>query len=225
MNKKPDKRGATFKTGWQFFITIVLVVMAGLYIKYFMFEEIVPDGRSLSEFPGVVGVWENTARHQLADDVLDILKVDEYVLRDFRNNDGSIASLYIGYYKTHRKSVEIHTPEHCQVGGGWEILSKKERKVDIPGIEGKMMYIEAVYEKDQEKRVFLYWYYINGKYITDFFKYKISIIMNSLFYHRSDASFIRITVPVKNEDVNSAIRSGESFLKEAVPVINNYLSF
>lgn len=218
-----EKRKPAFKIRWQFYITLALIILAGVYMRNFLFDEIVPNVKSLKQFPQMVGSWKNAGNHRLSDDVLDVLKVDDYVLRDFKNDEGIKTSLYIGYYATHRRSAEIHTPENCQVGGGWEILNKKVQKLNIPGIREKISFVEAVYEKDQEKMVFIYWYYVNGNYITNFFYYKLSVIMNSLLYHRSDASFVRITVPVIDDDIDSAVKEGERFLLDAVPVINRYL--
>lgn len=47
--------------------------------------------------------------------------------------------------------------------------------------------------------------------------------MNSLMRHRSDAAFVRISIPVKNDDVDEATMTGEQFLREFVPVINTFL--
>ncbi len=212
-----------YKISWQIFVAVGLMIFAGIYIKVLMFNEVFIAETPLEGFPQVIGSWENAGLQRLPDDVLDILQVDDYIMRDYKDRAGNVSSLYIGYYKSHRGSAEIHTPEHCQAGGGWEILDMTERDLNFSGAEEKMRFVEALYEKDQEKLLFFYWYYINGKYITKFYRYKLSIIVNSLLYHRSDASFVRIAVPVINDDVDSASSLGENFLKEVVPVINTYL--
>jgi len=212
-----------YKIGWHFYLLLVILILSGTYLKYFMFVEEVVQNRPLNNFPHVIGSWKNTGDHRLSIDVLDILKVDDYIMRNYQSDGGAISSLYIGYYKTHRRSAEIHTPEHCQAGGGWEILTKERRQYDIPGVNEHLNLIEAVYEKDQEKRLFIYWYLINGKHITNFFHYKMRVILNALLYKRSDATFVRITVPINNDNIDSAIISGKKFLLDALPVIHSYL--
>jgi EpsI family protein len=211
------------KIGWQFYVALLLIILSGMYARNSIFAEITVEKTPLKGFPHVLGTWENIGNYNLGNGLLDILKVDDYIMGNYRNEHGLAASLYIGYYQTHRRFAEIHTPEHCQAGGGWEILNSKDRNIEIPSSSEQINFVEAVYQKDREKMLFLYWYYINGKYITNFFKYKFSIIKNSLLYHRSDASFVRITVPIKNDDVESAVSTGEQFLKDVVPVINMYL--
>jgi EpsI family protein len=200
-----------------------LLVLAGVHMKYFMSDEIVPVRKPLEDFPKEIAGWKMASNHILRTDILDILRVDDYLMRDYRNSDGTELSLYIGYYKTHRRSAEIHTPEHCQAGGGWEILSEKKRTIQLSGGEKKIHFIESVYEKDKEKMIFIYWYYVNGRYITNFFRYKLYVILNSLINHRSDASFIRIAVPVSLDQINGAIETGEKFLIDVIPDIDRYI--
>ncbi len=207
--------------GKRIYIVLALMILTGIYTKYFIFEEAV-SANVLKNFPQRIGEWQGLADHKFDDKVIKILKLDDYLNRDFFDGE-KVVSLYIGYYKTHRNFAEIHTPEHCQAGGGWEILKERKRELNIDGAGKKINFIEAVYEKNKEKQVFLYWYQINGKSITNFFLYKLSVIIKSIIYHRSDAAFVRISVPVVNDDVDEALRSGERFLKDFVPVINRFL--
>ncbi|MEO0131184.1 MAG: exosortase C-terminal domain/associated protein EpsI [candidate division WOR-3 bacterium] len=207
--------------GKRFYIVLALMILTGIYTKYFMFEAAV-SANVLKNFPQMIGEWQGLADHKFNDEVIKILKLDDYLNRDFFNGEKRI-SLYIGYYKTHRSFAEIHTPEHCQAGGGWEILKERKRELDINGVDKKINFIEAVYEKNKEKQVFLYWYQINGKYITNFFLYKLNVIMKSIIHHRSDAAFVRISIPVINDNVEDALRTGEGFLKDFVPVMDKFL--
>ena len=121
------------KLGKNFYVALILLVLTGIYMNYLMFDEIINPGNPLGDFPQRIGEWENTGNHSLGTDVLDILKVDDYILRDYKNPDGVISSLYIGYYQSHRRSAEIHTPENCQAGGGWVVLSEKKKTIDVSG--------------------------------------------------------------------------------------------
>lgn len=222
VNRIIEEKNAGFRIGWRFFVSIIVILIAGIYMKYFMIAEITLERKSLESFPQEVAEWKMAGRHDLALDILDTLKVDDYLMRDYRDKNGSILSLYIGYYMTHRRSAEIHTPENCQAGGGWEILNEKKKNMMLADGRGKINFIEAVYEKDKEKMIFIYWYNVNGKFITNFFEYKLSVIVNSLVNHRSDASFIRIAIPVSQDQINDAIMTGEKFLMDAVPVIKKF---
>lgn len=224
MTEISDTKPAAFRVSWQYFVSILLIIMAGSYMKFFMVDEIAIERPLLDHFPQQVAEWRMAGLQSLAPDILDTLKVDDYLMRDYSDRNGLVLSLYIGYYKTHRRSAEIHTPEHCQAGSGWEILN--ERKRDMPSGDGKrgIHFVEAVYEKNKEKMIFIYWYNVNGKYITSFFEYKLSVIFNSLFNHRSDATFTRIAVPVSDNNINDASKAGEGFLIDVIPALEAYFS-
>lgn len=204
----------------RFYIILTLIILTGIYTKFLIYEEVITDQKPLKEFPQKIGQWKYLNDYKFKDEIIQILKVDDYLQRDFINN-GKIVSLYIGYYKTHRKFAEIHTPENCQAGGGWVILNEKKRQLNING--EKIYLIEALYEKDQRKEIFYYWYKVGNNYITNFFKYKIFIIKNSLLNHKSNAAFFRISVHVSNNNLKEARETGESFLKEIIPILNNFI--
>jgi len=207
---------------WRYIVLIIIMVFGGIYIRYFTFTEINIPKAPLKNFPHSIKNWKFLNDVHLSNGILNVLKVDDYLFRTFHNGTTTV-NLYIGYYQSHRRFGEIHTPEHCQVGGGWEVIEQKTRYLDIPGKNLKVKFIEAVYKKELEEKVFVFWYQLGNKYITDFFSYKIHVILNSLFKHRSDAAFVRITTPVYNDDIESAINRAEDFIVKAVPVINNTL--
>lgn len=216
-------RARAFTFGWRLVVALAMVLAAGIYVRYFIFEEVALPEKVFKGFPHTVGDWASASGHALPDGVVDTLKVNDYLLREFRSGD-KVVSLYIGYYRTHRSFAEVHTPEHCQAGGGWVLLKEQKRAVDVPDVwGGRVRFIEALYEKDNIKEVFLYWYQVNGKYVSGFFSYKINVILGSLLRHRSDAAFVRIAVPVADGDITRAFRNGESFLMASAPVIDDFL--
>lgn len=198
------------------------MVSGGVYIRYFVYTETNIKLKAFRDFPLSIKNWRYERDILLSKEVVRTLKVDEYLFREFHNGNRRV-DLYIGYYQSHRRFAEIHTPEHCQAGGGWEVITKRVKHFDIPGENIKIKAVEAVYKKDIEKRVFIYWYQVSNRYITDFFSYKIHIILNSLLRHRSDAAFVRITAPVYEDNTEEAIMRAEDFLIKAVPVINGFL--
>jgi EpsI family protein len=218
MKKKESGNGAI----WHYCIAVVLMLMSGAYMRYFAVDEIPISKRPLEEFPRHAGRWESVADHDLGERELDILKVDDYIYRDFRG-DGYTASLYIGYYSTHRRFAEIHTPENCQAGSGWTVIEERTKEMNIPG-KGKIKMREAVYEKDREEQLFLYWYDVDGRQLTSFFAYKMNVILNSLVRHRTDAAFVRVAVPIVRGNIYEAMKAGESFLQASFPTIETFIN-
>lgn len=210
------------KRYWRYIFLIAIMITGGIYIRYFTFTEVNIPRKPLKNFPLIIENWKYSSDIHLSKDIVSVLKVDDYLFRSFHNGNTTV-NLYIGYYQSHRRFGEIHTPEHCQAGGGWEVISERTKYLKIPGRNIKVKFIEAVYKKELEKKVFIFWYQLNQKYITNFFSYKIHIVLNSLFKHRSDAAFVRITTPIYNDNIDEAIKRAEDFIIKAVPVINNVL--
>jgi EpsI family protein len=211
-----------YRIGWQYYVSLLLILALGIHMRVYPTSEALRDRKQLSAFPRIIGKWKMIDERPLGQDILDILKVDDYLMRDYSDGSGVMLSLYIGYYATHRRSAEIHTPENCQAGGGWEILSEQEKTVSIPGRQEPIRFIEALYEKDGDKMIFIYWYNVNGRFLTSFFEYKMNVILNSLLYHRSDASFVRIAVPVIDDIAVDGASKAEKFLSDSVFVIEQF---
>ena len=210
------------KRRFRYILLIFIMIAGGTYIRYFtVLEKDMPD-RPLKDFPRIIKNWKTYRDIELSREVIETLKVDDYIFRDFHNGNKKV-TLYIGYYKSHRKFGEIHTPEHCQVGGGWEVVRERKKYIEMPGSDKKIKFIEAVYKKDNEKRVFIFWYQLPDRYVTNFFSYKIHVVLNSLFKHRSDAAFIRITTTVLDNNIEDALLRAEDFLIKIAPVISRTL--
>jgi EpsI family protein len=73
-----------------------------------------------------------------------------------------------------------------------------------------------------DKELFLFWFQVKGKVMSDEYSLKIYQILNSILYGRKDSAFIRISVPV-GDDENKAFLSGMKFLKDFYPVIQEFL--
>ncbi len=208
---------------WQYFAAIAVMTVTFIYLSYYKPPDAIPLRRSFNEFPQDVGLWKQADMHELDDKTKDILKVHDYLYREYENNNEKV-TLYVGYYGAHVKGEEIHSPKVCMPAGGWLKLSEKTRRinVDIAG-SGRIKLVEAVYEKNRNKMVFLYWYQIYDKHVTNEFLIKPGIIMNTLRYRRPDSAFIRISTIVGSGSIEQAIVNAEGFLKDVVPVIYTYL--
>lgn len=179
-----------------------------------------PLKRPFAEFPRVIDKWTAVKDHSFDEKTMAILRVDDFIFRSYRE-EGNVVLLYIGYYRSQREGVQIHSPKHCLPGSGWFKLSEKVRMIQSE--YGAINFVETIYQKDLEKKVFLYWYDMQGNTITNEYLLKLSLIYNSLKNNRSDAAFIRISTPVLNNNVENAITVAERFLRNSIPVIKSFL--
>jgi EpsI family protein len=79
-----------------------------------------------------------------------------------------------------------------------------------------------VYQKGDSKELFLYWFQVRERSISDEYSLKLAEIINSALYSRRDASFIRVSVPV-DSDIDQAIANGERFIRDFEPQFRVFL--
>ena len=103
----------------QFLITVIILLVAIVYLKAFTTIEAVPLPADIEGFPQQVGTYSMTGSSAFTEEVLQELKVSSYINRDYRNKDGHKLSLYLGYYEEQREGSMIHSPKNCMPGSGW----------------------------------------------------------------------------------------------------------
>ena len=200
-------------------IISAIIAAFALYQTLFPFHEAVPLKRSLSDFPLRWNGWVGGS-HFFDDEILEKLRVSEYVLREYKNGHDSVV-LYVGYYSTQREGAQIHSPKHCLPGGGWFKISENIRSIDVDPI-GRVSLVEAVYQKGEAREVFIYWYKMKDAYITNEYILKLYMVLNSLLYRRNDAAFIRLSAPVTGT-VEDTVHTIEGFMKDFLPALKDYL--
>ncbi len=190
-----------------------------LYLKLFPLNQVVPLKKPFADFPLQWKGWDGSSFY-FDSKVLDILKVSEYIMRGYTRGADKV-NLYIGYYGTQKKDAQIHSPKHCLPGSGWFKISEDIKSLNIDGA-GKVNYVEAVYQKDKDREIFIYWYKMKNVYITDEYILKLYMVLNSLKYRRNDAAFIRISSPVTTS-IEDTERSIKRFMEDILPLFKDYL--
>ena len=119
-----------------------------------------------------------------------------------------------------RGGGEIHSPKHCLPGSGWFEVSSRRGELSTPG--GTINLVRATFQKGDTKELFLYWFQVRDRTISDEFSLKAAEILNSALYRRRDASFIRVSVPV-DTDIDQAVTRGEQFIRDFEPLFREFL--
>jgi EpsI family protein len=105
-------------------------------------------------------------------------------------------------------------------GSGWYEVSSRRGEVQVPG--GTINLVRAVYQKGESKELFLYWFQVRDRSISEEYSLKMAEIVNSAFHRRRDASFIRVSVPV-DSGIDQATARCERFIRDFEPVIREFL--
>lgn len=203
----------------RFISVYVLFAAAGLIITFHQ-DTIVPINKPFSEFPTEVNSWKLLNRSEFSAQVLNVLKASDYLSSQFIGADGKSVGLYIGYHSGGKDSGGIHSPKHCLPGSGWYEVSSNKNILTTQN--GTINLVRAVYQKGDSKELFLYWFQVRDRSISNEYSLKIAEIMNSALYRRRDSSFIRVSVPVES-DIEHAITKGERFIRDFEPQFKAFL--
>ena len=156
----------------------------------------------------------------MSDNVLKVLKASDTLTRRYVTAEGKNVDLYIGYHGGGKDSGEIHSPKHCLPGSGWYEISTRKTEMDLAG--EKINLVHAIYQKGENREMFIYWFQARKKTINDEYSLKIAEITNSVLYRRRDASFIRVSVQFETSE-HDAMALGERFVRDFYPVIQGFL--
>ncbi len=161
-----------------------------------------------------------TGQARFDERVLAVLLPSDYLSRTYKNSQGERVSLYIGYHDGGPDSGPIHSPKQCLPGSGWNRLDDEARTVSV---DGRLVnYVGATYQKDMAKQLFLYWFQVRDRFLTNEYALKLAMAKNSFLSNRRDSSFIRLSVMI-GENERKARLVGENFIKAFLPAIQESL--
>ena len=203
----------------RFFIIYLLLGIGIVYLT--LHEDIaVPMNTPFSQFPVEHGEWRMAGQTHFSDGVLEQLRPADYLSRRYRNADGRMVDLYIGYHSGGKDSGPIHSPKHCLPGGGWFLLDQETIAMETP--TGPIQMVRAVYGFGESRELFLYWFQVRDRSLTNEYVLKLAEIQNSMFHRRRDSSFIRISVPA-DQGPEQAMETATRFVRDFHPVILEFL--
>jgi EpsI family protein len=211
------------KIAKEFVVSLVVLLAAGLSLRSILHGEETPLRRSFSEFPLHFEQWSGR-QLELDTKVLEVLHVDDYVLRRYEDGQGLSLELYIGYYKSQRQGATYHSPKNCLPGSGWAFLHTGTLDLHVAQLPGAPVEINKfIIQKGLEKQLVLYWYQDRGRIITSEYWAKAYMVWDAIQRHRTDGAFVRIMIPFTGEDEERAVRQGRAFAETIFPLLSAYL--
>jgi EpsI family protein len=206
-------------------LSVVLMAQTAAYYGAELRHENLPPVRPLSDFPTVVQNWTTVQETQVEQEVLDVLKADDTLSRVYANPaQNTAASLFIAYFKTQRTGQAPHSPKNCLPGSGWEPSDTGRLTVEIPGGAHPPIQINRyVVARGEEKSVVLYWYQSHSRVIASEFEAKFWLVADSIRYHRSDTTLVRVVVPVRGGELDPALNSAVSFVQALFPELQKQI--
>jgi EpsI family protein len=198
------------KSSVRFAIALVAILVVGLLVNSWAYlGEAHVDRKPLRDFPVQVGNWSQRGADSVLDEpTLKVLRASDYLLRDYRRNDGSLANLYVGYYASQKDGATFHSPLNCLPGSGWNLTEPGKRMITTPqgySFEAN----QYVIENGTQRLAMIYWYQGRGRMVASEYWGKVYTVIDSVRLRRSDAAMIRVTVPIVGPDAASLNAAAE----------------
>ena len=157
----------------------------------------------LSSFPTTFGTWKQRGSEIKFDEgVENILRTTDYTMREYTDESGRIANIYVGYYATQRTGATYHSPQNCLPGAGWVLRDPQLVEITTPGGRTFKANLYTI-ENGVYKEVMIYWYQGRGHSESSEYRDKLNTVIDSVTRRRTDGSLVRVMTSVGNEEIAS----------------------
>ena len=206
-------------------IASILLILAGAFGNYLRYMEHAPDRPAdFSVIPLEADQYIGEER-RFADYSYDVLQADTTTLRRYIDRDGLTYWLFLAYFNSQKYGSQIHSPKHCLPGGGWHILRHDPYDLKLPGGVTKHVNLLVIAERSRQQ-LMLYWFETRTGAIRNEFGLKWDLVRNSLFLQPTDATIVRLTIPIGEVDgLSGALARAERFFAVFQPSISRALPF
>jgi EpsI family protein len=175
-------------------IVIALLAGSALFAAHVSGTEAAVPRESLASLPIDIDGWKGREARPLADDVVALLGVDDYIHRVYASDSGVPVGLYAGYYVSQRQGDTIHSPQNCLPGAGWRPVSSTT--IDLVS-EGKRVAVnQYVIQKGLDQQVVLYWYQGRGRVIANEYANKALLMWDAARLQRTNGGLVRVMSPI-----------------------------
>jgi exosortase D (VPLPA-CTERM-specific) len=203
--------------------TVLVVLGAVLGLATPAPEVSFPARTSFDDFPNRVGEWVGR-RDTLQSVYLDALRLDDYVLADFRGPDGQAVNFYAAYYQSQDSTRAIHSPHDCIPGGGWEITRFEQRTFPAVGATGAFKVNRAIVRLGSQRQLVYYWFDERGRRFTSEYAARWYLFWDALTRHRTDGALVRFVAPFPADANESDVDANIMRLASSIePTLNRYV--
>lgn len=211
-------------------LVVACCLLAGWgYLARASRAESVPPRESLATLPLNIDGWFGRNEPPFEKSILDVLGVDDYIIRTYWKPGGMAVGLYVGYYYSQRQGDTIHSPLNCLPGAGWQPLEQGRQVIDVKPstTTAGTRAIEVnhvVIGKGLDKQLVLYWYQSRDRVVASEYWGKIYTVLDAVKYNRSDAALVRVIVSIPPNVTQKEIEErATSFVQTVFPLLGRYL--
>src|SRR5579864_1624980 len=173
---------------------------------------------ALDSVPQEFGGWNLSGEQSLDQGVLDFLRPDGYILRDYANPAYSNSiNLFVAFFKSLQNTAGPHSPHDCLPGAGWLIRSSAVPTFQAPGWNEQLQVNQYTMEKAGERILVMYWYQNDRHVWAEEFKAKLTLLPDLIRYRRSDVSLVRLVTPLEQGGLDNASATARDFINHVFP--------
>jgi len=200
-------------------LVVILLLMTSGVATQFLDErsESYPEHISFVNFPLQLEDWRG--QHDKLDvAVVEKLAMTDYLLANYRNEQGTVINFYVAYYQSQRKGVSPHSPRVCIPGGGWEIA-------EFDRIEANGQPVNRVLiKKGNQRQLVYYWFQGHGRIVANEYINKWYLFIDSIIKNRTDGALVRlVTAVAPYEDISVADAKIQAFMVDSKTQLNKFI--
>lgn len=199
-----------------------LLIGALLILQLRSSGEAVPIRKPLGDFPTALGAWQGREATIFEVEILNVLRVTEYLMRRYVDQAGRSLWLYIGYWETQRKGAQMHSPKNCLPGSGWEPLEGSQVTIPLPPPFAPITVNRYLIQKDQAQQLVFYWYHSQGRAIAGEVAARIELVKNAILRNRTDGALVRVSSPIYGS-VPDTSQLLVKYVQTLYPVLHEFL--
>jgi len=206
---------------------IALTVLAAVAVLSFALPQRVEASAERStffQFPMQLGAWKG-APSRLSRVELDALRLDDYILANYADDQRRLVNFYVAYYDSQRKGESAHSPRSCIPGGGWEIADLTQREVADVQVAGRRLRVNrVVIQKGDDRELVYYWFQQRSRVITSEYLVKWYLFWDSLTRNRTDGALVRLLTYVgPGQSIEQADAQLVAFAAAASPALDRFI--
>jgi EpsI family protein len=178
-----------------------------------------------------MNIAERTARNEKPFDkeILDVLGVDDYIIRTYFRPESLVVGLYVGFYTSQRQGDTIHSPMNCLPGAGWQAVDQGRKVIDVRQNPSStttrpIEVNRVVIGKGLDRQLVYYWYQSRDRVVASEYWGKIYTVLDAVKYNRTDAALVRVIVPIPDRSLEEAADDqATEFVKDLFPLLERHL--
>ncbi len=203
-------------------VSAALLLATLLIVHFRSAGEAVQIRKPFDTFPSTLGSWQGQEETILDPDVLNMLKMSDYLMRRYVDPAGRSVLLYVGFWQSQRKGADIHSPKNCLPGGGWEPVEASRLTFPVPGSPGPITVNRYLIQKDKQMQIVIYWFQAQGTVVAGELNAKIEMVRSAILKNRTDGALVRLSAPVQG-DVEQTTDRLIQYVQVLYPILHEYL--